>query len=397
MNFKITDFGAVSSEEILQTGAIQACINKCHEVGGGQVTVPAGKYLIGSLRLYSNMTLYLETGAVLLGSKEYKDYEDFKVPTTIKYLYDNNFIKAWNLPKYYFYAMITAFEEENIKIIGEPGSVIDGRDVLDPNGEEEFRGPMGIIMSGVKNLELSGYTFINSANWSHTLDGCLNIKISNVNILAGHDGFNLHHSSDIQVENCHLETGDDCFAGYDIQNLCVNHCTLNTACNSMRIGGENIVFDTCTYLGPGHYPHISENSYYTHAIFKFYSMSGDSIRTEAKDISIRHGIIDDADRLFMYDFGKKELMQNHLPLRSLLLENVSISKLRHTSVFKGNGEKVELTLKNTQLNYESDEVFLEIDEWVALALENVYFVHSTRIKRGNHEILLHGKIDFQKL
>ena len=44
-------------------------------------------------------------------------------------------------------AMISAYGESNIAIIGEEGSVIDGRDCFDPDGEEGFRGPHGIFMT----------------------------------------------------------------------------------------------------------------------------------------------------------------------------------------------------------------------------------------------------------
>lgn len=386
--FNIRDFGAVISKEQLQTKAIQACIDACHQAGGGKVLIPEGTYLVGSLRLYSHMTLYLESGATLKGSENYQDYEDFHVPSSIQYLQDPYYVKVWNLPEYYFYGMITAFGEENVQIIGEPGSLIDGSDVYDKNGEEGFRGPMGIIMSGVKNLRLQGYTFANSANWSHTLDGCEKIEVQNVTIKAGHDGFNLHHSKDILIEECHLETGDDCFAGYDIDNLLVRRCQLNTACNMLRIGGVNIRFEECTCFGPGHYPHLSEDSYYTHGIFKFYSIDGDEIKQPAAKIVLSKCAFVDADRLFIYDFGRKDLMQNNLPLKSLTLEDCQIAQLRRTSLFKGNGEAVALTLRNVQIDYDSEEPFLEFDESVALTLENVHFVRPTSFMYGEKELTL---------
>lgn len=391
------DYGAQVNCVELQTQSIQKCIDDCHIKGGGKIIIPKGKYLIASLRLYSNMTLYLESGAILLGSKDYQDYEDFKVPTTIQYLYDDYYIGAWHLPKYYFYAMITAFQAENIKVIGEPGSIIDGSDVFDANGEEAFRGPMGIIMSSVTNLELAGYIFQNSANWSHTLDGCDDINIHDVMIRAGHDGFNLHHSKNINVFNCHLETGDDCFAGYDINNLEVNQCTLNTSCNSLRVGGKNLSFKQCTYIGPGHFPHLSEDSYYTHAIFKYYAIDADQIQADAENILIENAMIDNADCLLVYDFGKKELMQNNQPLRSLSFESSNISNIRYSSIFKGNGEKVILKFKNCQIDVQTEKAFLLLDSFVALIFENVNFITSVCIEiDGVEKLHFSGQVSFFK-
>src|SRR5690554_5005747 len=43
--------------------------------GGGIVTIPTGRYLTGTIILKSNVSLYLENGAVLLGSTNIEDYK----------------------------------------------------------------------------------------------------------------------------------------------------------------------------------------------------------------------------------------------------------------------------------------------------------------------------------
>jgi hypothetical protein len=395
--YLITDFGAQANTAETQTAQIQRCIDMCHANGGGTVVIPAGTFVIGSLRLFSNMTLYLEKNATLLGSPHLADYTDFHVPTTIHYLYDDFYREAWNLPDYYFYAMITAFHCENISIIGEEKSTINGHDVLDPNGEEKFRGPMGIIMSNVTNLHLKGYTFINSSNWSHTLDGCQHVQAEKVTVKAGHDGFNLHHSTDIQVENCRFETGDDCFAGYDIENLTVKNCYLNTACNAMRIGGKALVFEHCEFAGPGAYPHISEETYYTHAIFKYYAIIADTIQTEYPTLILRNNTIVGANKLLVYEYGQRALMQDHVPLRELVIENTSIAEIAATSKFFGNGEPVKLVFKEVTLDVSENLVFLEVDASVELVFANVNFVNPTRVIIAGEEKVFAGNTNFSTL
>ena len=60
--FQVTEFGAVGDGETKATQAIQHAINAANEAGGGIVYFPPGVYLSGSLRLQSNVTLFLETG-----------------------------------------------------------------------------------------------------------------------------------------------------------------------------------------------------------------------------------------------------------------------------------------------------------------------------------------------
>ncbi|WP_245249560.1 glycoside hydrolase family 28 protein [Vagococcus allomyrinae] len=394
--FNIMDFGVEPNIATVQTKSIQACIDTCRDAGGGEVVIPRGSYLVGSLKLYSDITLRLKTGAILLGSKVIDDYEDFKVPTSIQYLKDEYYKQLWHLPDYYFYAMITAYEATNIKIIGEPGSIINGQDAFDENGEEKFRGPMGIIMSNVKDLSLEGYTFENSANWSHTLDGCENVRIKQVTIQGGHDGFNLHHSRKMTVSDCRLECGDDCFAGYDVENLTVSHCYLNTGCNSLRLGGVDITFADCLFSGPGRYPHRSKDTYHTHAIFKYYAIRPDEIPNDATNIGFRNCIIKDADKLFYYDNGNEEANQNNRPLRDFYLENVHVTGIRHTSLFRGNGEKAQLSLKNVVIDFESKAPFLEIDENITLNFDKVDFIKPTVIQIGSGKrIFVHGLTTFK--
>ena len=70
----IRDFGAVPDGKTLCTAAVQRAIDACGQAGGGTVYVPPGTFLTGTLVLRSNVTLYLEAGATLLGSARIEDY-----------------------------------------------------------------------------------------------------------------------------------------------------------------------------------------------------------------------------------------------------------------------------------------------------------------------------------
>ncbi|MDO4294818.1 MAG: glycosyl hydrolase family 28 protein [bacterium] len=372
--FSVLDYGAKSDATHLQTKALQAAIDACHKAGGGEVLIPEGTYLTGSLRLYSHITLHLLSKAKLLGSNDYKDYEDFHVPSTLGYLKDPFYVKEWNLPPYYIYGLICAFDEEDICIVGEEGAVLDGQDCQDTKGEEGFRGPMGIIFCRCHHLRLQGYTFQNSANWSHQLDSCKEVAIEGVTILAGHDGFNLHHCRNINIKHCHLETGDDCIAGYDIKHLKVSDCYLNTACNSLRIGGQHILLERCLFEGPGKYPHLSEGSFDTHAIFKYYSIRSDEKQEEGDDIVLSHCEIRHARRLLSYHYRKEGLHQDLYPLRSLRFEDCQIEDMKESSIFCGNGERGRLIFQNVRIRQSTSAInipFLETDACICLEWEKV--------------------------
>ena len=72
--FDVRKFGAKGDGRTVETVAIQTAINRCRDAGGGTIIVPPGSYLTGTLRLFSNVHLIVQPGAVLKGSKELSDY-----------------------------------------------------------------------------------------------------------------------------------------------------------------------------------------------------------------------------------------------------------------------------------------------------------------------------------
>lgn len=68
----ILEFGAVGDGKTLNTIAFQNAIfylKSFADKGGAQLYVPPGKWLTGSFNLTSHLTLFLEKGAVIIGSQ----------------------------------------------------------------------------------------------------------------------------------------------------------------------------------------------------------------------------------------------------------------------------------------------------------------------------------------
>src|SRR6516225_4360199 len=72
--FDVMEFGAVADGMTQDSASINRAIDACNSSGGGTVYVPPGIYLCGTIILKSNVTLYLEAGATLQGSKNIRDY-----------------------------------------------------------------------------------------------------------------------------------------------------------------------------------------------------------------------------------------------------------------------------------------------------------------------------------
>lgn len=79
--FLVTDFGALPDGKTLNTRAIQNAIDAAHKRrNGGKVVFTAGNYLTGSIQLKSDVHLYFEENAQLLGSTNPADYHKMQFP-----------------------------------------------------------------------------------------------------------------------------------------------------------------------------------------------------------------------------------------------------------------------------------------------------------------------------
>lgn len=70
--FRISDFGGVGDGKTSNTETFRKAIRFMKDYGdkgGSQLVVPEGRWLTGSFNLTSNFTLFLEDGAIILGSQ----------------------------------------------------------------------------------------------------------------------------------------------------------------------------------------------------------------------------------------------------------------------------------------------------------------------------------------
>ena len=358
--FSITDFGAECSQQ-LQTAAIQAAIDACVAAGGGKVTVPAGTFYTGSIRLRSRVTLYLQAGAVLKGSRDPQDYFGYRADTVeplaaeciTDALYTPPTMRMTatyvdSMPEFDFLrvagsrwnnAIIRAFDADDIAIEGEEGAVIDGSNTYDALGEEHYRGPHAITLFGCTNVRLQGYTVRDSANWAHNLRDCENVCLQNVTVLAGHDGVHFSQCRNVTVRDCAFYTGDDCVAGFANVNVLVENCILNSSCSAMRFGGTNVLVRGCDVYGPGKYLFrgslsteekqqgiLLENTGHRNNMLSFFTYYADyslPVTETPGNILIRDCRVSMADRLLHYNFSSNEPWQRQCPLADITFENIT--------------------------------------------------------------------------
>lgn len=247
--FDVRLFGARGDGQALDTVAINRAIDACAAAGGGVVRLPAGRYLSGTVRLKSNVTLALDAGAVLVGTADLDQYQHFQ-PSGEP---ESRWLR-WHR------ALVLADGVENVSIVG-PGT-LDGADVFDPKGEEKMRGPHAVLLGHCRGVVLRDLAIRNAANYAVLFEGTDGVEIRRLRVMGGYDGIHFRGwpgrpCRDVLIADCLLHTGDDCIAGRYWQNTRITNCTLNSSCNCVRLIGPatGLVIEKCRLEGPGLYPH----------------------------------------------------------------------------------------------------------------------------------------------
>ncbi|MBO5736279.1 MAG: right-handed parallel beta-helix repeat-containing protein [Clostridia bacterium] len=361
--YYVTDYGVKTDCADLQTAAFQKVFDMC-KAEGGMVVVPKGKYHIAALRMWSNTTLYLESGAEIYGSENCEDYEIFPIPEGMEMRSDMELItqyygKAWDT---YRRAMITAYGEKNVSIIGEANSILDGRNCFDPNGEENYRGPHVVFFSCCENVLFEGYTAQHSGNFLHEANNCRNLTMRRVTCLGGSDGIHLHCSEDSLIEDCLFKTGDDCIAGINVKNLLVRRCILNTSCNLFRMGGLNVNVEDCYAYGDGYYPHrmtvvkgrndeLPREQGRHNTLWMVEYFASQNYVEEPSDIHFKNCVFENIKGAFFY-MADMNPLQCGTRWGTLTMENVRFTDLKEASIpYLAEGTSLKIIMKNVTWNY----------------------------------------------
>lgn len=253
----VKTFGAAGDGVTDDTRTLQAAVYACPK--GGTVYLPAGTYLCTPLFLRSDMTLYLEEGAVILGDPDRTHYP--MLPGMIR---GTDEVSEYNLsswegnPLTSFASLITAIDVKNLDVLG-PGT-IDGNA---QNGDWWINAkkkhiawrPNLVFLNHCEHVNMAALTIRNSPCWTvhpYYSDHLrfLDLTIQNPYDSPNTDGFDPESCTDVKLVGTRISVGDDCIAvksgkiymsmehfkrttGIEIRN-----CSLERGHGSVTVGSE---------------------------------------------------------------------------------------------------------------------------------------------------------------
>jgi polygalacturonase len=254
--FDARSFGAVGDGRAKDSPSVQRAIDACTAAGGGIVYLGPGTYLCGTVILKSNVTLYIEAGAVILGSRDINDYQ----------------------PGHLIYAS----GAQNLGLAG-PGK-IDGQgsafwvhvprpavpesklwsDAVHQDWTHTPKHPSPMVeFESCTEVHISDVFLCNAPGWTLRPFNCDRVKICGIVIKnpvysPNSDGIDPTGCQDLLISDCIIDTGDDaiCLKSESLngepvrlsKNIVVTNCILTGCCNGFKFGTptfggfENITF-----------------------------------------------------------------------------------------------------------------------------------------------------------
>jgi polygalacturonase len=196
-SYNVRDFGATGDGATKDTRAFQKALDTCAVNGGGDVLVPAGKYLIGSIQLGNRTILRLEKDTILAGSPDLADYP----------MCDVRWEGRWQPGRR---GLVYATAADHIGIVG-PGR-IEGNTSWRTNAPDGTRNPVVLEPISCDDVRWEGFTVTQGGHWATHPTYCTNVVIRQLDISGGRDGIDVDSCKGVIIDGCTIKSGDDCIS-----------------------------------------------------------------------------------------------------------------------------------------------------------------------------------------
>ena len=211
--FNVRDFNACGDGVTDDTSAFTAAV-ACLPAGG-TLYVPAGKYLLKPVFLKSDMMLYLERGATLIGRHEREVYP------ILPGIEDGVNLGTWQGEEVNCFAsLITAVNARNLTVTGEgviEGNAPAGDWYTDHRTMRIAWRPRGVFFNRCSGVTMFGLTVQNTPSWNIHPYFCSDVKLYDLNLfnpsgMPTTDGIDPDTCDGVDIAGVKISVGDDCIA-----------------------------------------------------------------------------------------------------------------------------------------------------------------------------------------
>lgn len=223
----VRDFGDVENwSDSIVSSAINAAIDYAAERGGGTIYFPAGIYRSYSIRLKSNVHLYLDAGAEIRAAFPGKDSGYDLAEENKHNMYQDFGHSHWKN------SLIWGIGLENITISGF--GTINGEGLTREESRLPGVGNKAISLKLCKNVVIKDITMINCGHFALLATGVDNLTLHNLKVDTNRDGFDIDACRNVRISDCTVNSPwDDAIVlkssfalGYfrDTENVTITNC-----------------------------------------------------------------------------------------------------------------------------------------------------------------------------
>ena len=229
--YNVRSFGATGNGKTLDTDAVNKAIESASTNGGGTVYFPAGTYLSFSIRLKSNLTIYLDNGATILAADPTVHKGKYDLPEPNEFdMYQDFGHSHWQN------SLMWGIGIENFAIIGQ--GKIDGQGLsrrspgprrprsvgetptsmaknvsplgeTSPLSEMDGLGTKAIALKLSRNVTLKDFTIFRGGHFALLATGVDNLTIDNLRVDSNRDGFDIDSCRNVRISNSYVNTPND--------------------------------------------------------------------------------------------------------------------------------------------------------------------------------------------
>jgi len=205
--FNVYNYGAKGDGITNDTRAIQSAINDCRGTGG-TVLLEKGTFLSSTLEMASDMTLCIDSTAILLGvpfqGNIYNFYPEVIPPYETR-------THQWAVR-----SLIHGYKLRDFTITG--GGTIDlqgqsWKEIFIRENLTVDKRPFILLFHRCKNITVDNLNLQNTVGWCSAYDQCESLVVSNLEIygdvIENNDGINIIDCSDVKVINNKIWADDD--------------------------------------------------------------------------------------------------------------------------------------------------------------------------------------------
>ncbi len=238
--FSVKEFGAKGDGKAIDSYSINKAIDAAIANGGGTIYFPAGNYLSYSIRLKSNISLYIDQGATIIAA-EPTDKEGYDAPEPNLW---GDSLKYQDYGHSHWHNSLIGVEHiENISILG-PG-LIWGKGLTRSTKSAKNGGNKSISLRWCHNVIIRDVSILHGGWFGILATGVDNLTIDNVKMDTNRDGMDIDCCVNVRISNCSINSPfDDGICLKSSYGLGIPRATENVTITNCQVSG----YDEGTFL-----------------------------------------------------------------------------------------------------------------------------------------------------